>query len=334
MSKSKGKAKKRETKAKHAAKPTKSARLAPGAEKARKEAERAAAEQRVHEQKAREEAEAKRKAAIPKGLVEVEVIVQGSPFVFLEPRPGLDYKDLTVEQRAAIGAHLNAIGSKLPRYVDKRALAIVAEEAEKREAHRKAEAAVRIAKMRERLGDTDPKVKRPSAIARSLTQLNAKKADGGAAPSRATRQAKKLAQPLTVPVGGFTKANCPPTSGELIRARIMERRLEDEAIAAEVRKLFEGRTTAVSDVRWNRAQMTKAGLNPPPPVGEDKPAPARAARAPKVKLEEKLTREEHLPTKAARRDRKAQRPGKVTVTKPAKAKPARKAKAKPTKKKR
>lgn len=327
MSKSKGKAKRRETKARHAAKPTKSARLAPGAEKARKEAERAAAEQRAHEQKAREEVEAKRKAAIPKGLVEVEQLVQGVPYVFLEPKKGLAYQDLNPAQLGAIAGRLVELGPKLPKFVDKRALAIAAEEAKKREEVRLAESRARVAKMRANLGETDPKVKRPSALATGLKQVSRAKAEAGPKPTRAERQAKKLAAPMVVPAGGFTKANCPATSGELIRARIVERKLEDEAIAAEVRKLFEGRTTGVSDVRWNRAQMAKAGLQPPPPpVGEDKPAPAKVTRALKVKLEEKLAREEHLPTKAARRDRKAQHPGKVTVTKVAKAKPAKKAK--------
>ncbi len=73
--------------------------------------------------------------------------------------------------------------------------------------------------------------------------------------------------PAPVPKGGFTKDNRPATSGELIRSRIMEQKLTDDAIAAEVRKLWPGRTTAVSDVRWNRSQMQKAGVkNVPDPV--------------------------------------------------------------------
>lgn len=74
-------------------------------------------------------------------------------------------------------------------------------------------------------------------------------------------------EPGKVPPGGFTKDNKPSTSGELIRARIGEHKITDDAIAAEVRKLWPGRTTAVSDVRWNRSQMEKAGVkNVPEPV--------------------------------------------------------------------
>lgn len=73
--------------------------------------------------------------------------------------------------------------------------------------------------------------------------------------------------PGPVPKGGFTKDNKPVTSGELIRARIGEHKMTDDQIAAEVRKLWPGRTTAVSDVRWNRSQMQKAGVkNVPEPV--------------------------------------------------------------------
>ena len=78
---------------------------------------------------------------------------------------------------------------------------------------------------------------------------------------------KASMQPGAVPKGGFTKESKPETSGELIRARIGEHKLTDDQIAAEVRKLWPGRTTAVSDVRWNRSQMQKAGIkNVPEPV--------------------------------------------------------------------
>lgn len=81
--------------------------------------------------------------------------------------------------------------------------------------------------------------------------------------------AKKKAgmEPSKVPSGGFTKDSKPATSGELIRSRIFEHKLTDDQIAAEVRKLWPGRSTAVSDVRWNRSQMEKAGIkNVPEPV--------------------------------------------------------------------
>ena len=77
--------------------------------------------------------------------------------------------------------------------------------------------------------------------------------------------------PLKVPAGGFNKSNKPPTSGELIRALIWEHKLEDEQIATLTRKLFEGRNTKSSDVRWNRGQMRLAGIDAPDPVGEETP---------------------------------------------------------------
>ena len=53
------------------------------------------------------------------------------------------------------------------------------------------------------------------------------------------------------------------TSGELIRAAIKLAKFTDEEIAASVRKRFEGRTTSVSDVNWNRQQLKKKGETPP-----------------------------------------------------------------------
>lgn len=59
---------------------------------------------------------------------------------------------------------------------------------------------------------------------------------------------------------GVARGERPRTSGELIRARILEAKLDDEAMAAEVRKLWPGRTTSKSDVAWNRGQLRKAGV--------------------------------------------------------------------------
>lgn len=51
----------------------------------------------------------------------------------------------------------------------------------------------------------------------------------------------------------------PASSGALIRARILEGKLDDETMAAEVRKLWPGRVTSKSDVAWNRGQLRKSG---------------------------------------------------------------------------
>jgi hypothetical protein len=60
-------------------------------------------------------------------------------------------------------------------------------------------------------------------------------------------------------LAALAKGVRPRTSGELIRARVLEAKLDDDAIAAEVRKLWAGRTTSKSDVNWNRTQLRKAG---------------------------------------------------------------------------
>lgn len=102
-----------------------------------------------------------------------------------------------------------------------------------------------------------------SALARTAAGIPAKKE----AVAKAPKKAKNMT-PMKVPSGGFNKDNRPATSGELIRARIFEQKLTDDAIAAEVRKLWPGRTTAVTDVRWNRGQMIAHGVKSvPDPVG-------------------------------------------------------------------
>lgn len=49
-------------------------------------------------------------------------------------------------------------------------------------------------------------------------------------------------------------------SGGLIRKRILEGRLDDDAIVAEVMSKFEGRKTTRSDVAWNRRMLRLGGL--------------------------------------------------------------------------
>jgi hypothetical protein len=47
----------------------------------------------------------------------------------------------------------------------------------------------------------------------------------------------------------------------LIRARLLEGKKDDQSIADEVRKRYEGRKTTVADVRWHRDKMRRAGMN-------------------------------------------------------------------------
>jgi hypothetical protein len=133
--------------------------------------------------------------------------------------------------------------------------------------------------------DVMPKISK-SALAKAAADIAAEKASskkGGksaapaAAPKGKARGTKTSMQPLKVPPGGFNKTNVPATSGELIRARITEHKLNDEQIASEVRKLFPGRNTQVSDVRWNRGQMRKHGIDAPDPVGES-PQPVKGKK--------------------------------------------------------
>jgi len=61
-------------------------------------------------------------------------------------------------------------------------------------------------------------------------------------------------------LGALARGERPRTSGALIRARILEGKLDDDAMATEVRKLWPGRTTSKSDVAWNRGMLKKGGV--------------------------------------------------------------------------
>lgn len=117
--------------------------------------------------------------------------------------------------------------------------------------------------------DVTPKVDK-AKLAASASAAAQKKPASKAVKSAPVAKAKAGKQtsyvPMKVPAGGFNKTNCPATSGELIRARIMEHKLTDAQIAAEVRKLFEGRKTSETDVRWNRGQMRLRDIKAPDPV--------------------------------------------------------------------
>lgn len=50
------------------------------------------------------------------------------------------------------------------------------------------------------------------------------------------------------------------SSGELIRARVVEGKMTLDQIIAEVKKRFKGSTAKKSDVYWNRARLKAEGI--------------------------------------------------------------------------
>jgi site-specific DNA-cytosine methylase len=61
-------------------------------------------------------------------------------------------------------------------------------------------------------------------------------------------------------LAGLKKGKLPGSSGLLIRARLLEGKLSDAMIVAEVLKKYEGRKTTSADVSWHRGKMRRAGM--------------------------------------------------------------------------
>lgn len=232
-------------------------------------------------------------AVVPKGLKEIEA--HGTAiklFVMADPR-----QIPTDEQRLAIARRLNEVGHLLPKYIPQgehtmrkssgipgvtpaqiikdhaQNLKDEAKRLKEKAAQEKAKAKADAAKLKQEAAQKK-KMKTADVTPKVTVKEEPTPKKGAAkpapAPTKAVAQGKKGKQSMAagkVPPGGFNKSNRPATSGELIRARIVEHKLTDEQIAAEVRKLFEGRNTSVTDVRWNRGQMRKAGVSAPDPVG-------------------------------------------------------------------
>lgn len=59
---------------------------------------------------------------------------------------------------------------------------------------------------------------------------------------------------------GISRGKVPGSSGELIRARLVEGRLSTEDIIKEVHKRFKGSTAKASDVYWQRGRLKKEGI--------------------------------------------------------------------------
>lgn len=56
------------------------------------------------------------------------------------------------------------------------------------------------------------------------------------------------------------KKEKPKTAGLLIRARLVDGKMDADAIAAECRKTFKGSTCKPSDVYWNRGKLKREGI--------------------------------------------------------------------------
>jgi hypothetical protein len=73
----------------------------------------------------------------------------------------------------------------------------------------------------------------------------------------------------------------PNTSGELIRARLVEGKMTADAIVAEVHKRFKDSSAKRSDVYWNRGRLKKEGVKLADMPKAEKPAKKGGAKAAK-----------------------------------------------------
>lgn len=226
----------------------------------------------------------------------VEVTVKGTDLKLLGPADN-NKAPLTIAQRVEIAKRLNRVGPLLPRYISKyvntnlpgksthdilnhateyggetMAEKLKRESLISKEMQAKMEA-VGLGAMKV-IAKHNPESasaqylsggKNGKRKAKAEEPVKGAKAKAPAAPVEPKKKAALT--PAKVPAGGFNKTNKPATSGELIRALVMDHKLDDDQIATLTRKLFEGRNTKVSDVRWNRGQMRNAGINAPEPVG-------------------------------------------------------------------
>src|SRR3954466_13288880 len=64
-------------------------------------------------------------------------------------------------------------------------------------------------------------------------------------------------------LSNLKKGKAPETSGELIRARLVEGKSTAATIVAEVHKRFKDSSAKPSDVYWNRGRLKKEGVKVP-----------------------------------------------------------------------
>jgi hypothetical protein len=239
------------------------------------------------EKKERETEALKAEAARVKKLGLVEYQVKGTNLSLLG-MPDPFKAPPTMAQRVAMANRLIAVAPSLPKYLGRHVNAELPGKSVKgiidhatefgsnKNSFVPPEAQEKMEKVFKGALKTIAKHDPESASAAFLSgkKMKKKKPEPGPAKPKAQVTVKnknkaKSMQPVKVPPGGFNKTNKPGTSGELIRSRIVEHKLTDEQIATETRKLFEGRNTQVSDVRWNRGQMRKYGVDAPDPVGDE-----------------------------------------------------------------
>lgn len=83
---------------------------------------------------------------------------------------------------------------------------------------------------------------------------------------KATKKTSKITFEKRTPAyyktvaAGISRGKVPGSSGELIRARLVEGRLSTEDIIKEVHKRFKGSTAKASDVYWQRGRLKKEGI--------------------------------------------------------------------------
>jgi hypothetical protein len=78
-------------------------------------------------------------------------------------------------------------------------------------------------------------------------------------------------------LANLKKGKAPETSGELIRARLVEGKMTAGAIVAEVHKRFKDSSAKASDVYWNRGRLKKEGVKLGDMPKDAKPAKAKVA---------------------------------------------------------
>ena len=105
--------------------------------------------------------------------------------------------------------------------------------------------------------------KKPAKTSKTV----AKKAVKTTAPKKVKPSHAQLAAHYKDVLAGLKKGTAPKTSGELIRARLLENKSDAETIAKEAQKHFKGSTAKASDVYWNRTKLKSEGFKVDGKVG-------------------------------------------------------------------
>lgn len=99
------------------------------------------------------------------------------------------------------------------------------------------------------------------AKAKQAKKSNAKKPNG----------ARTSAPAYKAMAAAISRGKLPSTTGEHFRARIVEGKLDNKAILAEVKKKHKGSTAGMSDLYWNRQYLKNHdGIKLPSPKRAEK----------------------------------------------------------------